>query len=167
MNSFWQNKKIVVTGGSGFIGRHLVDALIKEKNVQEKNIIIPLQERYDLLKFENCLEVTRNADLLIHLAAVVGGIEYNRLHPGEVYYKNIMMNTQILEAARINGVGKTLLVSSACAYPLKAPVPLKESYLFEGEPEFTNSPYGFAKLMMLVFSFLTHTICVHEPRAPP
>lgn len=149
-NQFWKNKQIAITGGKGFIGSHLIQNLLEKRGVDPEQIFSPSRKDLDLLDMNNCLKVAKGADILIHLAAVVGGIEYNRTHSAQIYFENTAMNNQIMEAARRNAVEKTLLVSSACAYPLHAPVPLVEESLFDGEPEPTNGTYGFAKRMMSI-----------------
>ena len=145
---FWKNKKVVVTGGAGFLGQHLVKKL-KEKGVET---FIPLIEEYDLRKIEDCKKIVEGQDIVIHLAAVVGGIEFNRSNPGSIYFDNISMNTNILEASRQANIKKFVGISSACAYPKAAEVPLKEDDLFDGPPEETNGPYGYTKRMLVVQS---------------
>lgn len=142
-------KKICITGGAGFIGRHLQNGLIG-RGVAPSQLRIPLIEECDLTQLDNARRAVCGCDVVIHMAAVVGGIHYNQTYPGEVYYRNTMLNTQVLEACRLEEVEKVVCVSSACAYPLKAPVPIREEDLFEGEPEPTNAPYGNAKRMLVV-----------------
>ncbi len=142
-------RTICITGGAGFIGRHLQNGLAG-RGVDPSRIRIPLIEECDLTLLDNARSAVRGCDLVIHMAAVVGGIHYNQTYPGEVYYRNILLNTQVLEACRLEAVDKVVCVSSACAYPLKAPVPIREEDLFEGEPEPTNAPYGNAKRMLVV-----------------
>lgn len=141
--------KILVTGGSGFLGSFVVEELIK-KGVPKENIFVPRSEEYDLRKWENCQKVVKRQELVIHLAANVGGIGYNREHPGVLFYDNIMMGTQMMEAARQAGVEKFVAVGTVCAYPKFTPVPFKEEDLWNGYPEETNAPYGLAKKMLLV-----------------
>ncbi len=143
------DKQICITGGAGFIGRHLQNGLAS-RGVPPSNLHIPLVEECDLTLLDNARRAVHGCDLVIHAAAVVGGIHYNQNFPGEVYYQNTLLNTQVLEACRLEGVEKVVCVSSACAYPLKAPVPIREEDLFEGEPEPTNAPYGYAKRMLVV-----------------
>ncbi len=142
-----QGKNIVVTGGSGFLGRHVVSEL-KKRNPAK--IIIPRSKDCDLRKIENCIEITKNIDLLIHLAAHVGGIGLNREKPGELFYDNAMMGIQLVEAARVNQVPKTVVAGTICAYPKFTPVPFREEELWNGYPEETNAPYGIAKKAVLV-----------------
>jgi GDP-L-fucose synthase len=150
--SFWSDKRILITGGSGFLGRHVVEILEKQKGVNRKDIIIPRSRDIDLRKWENCQKVVKDADLIIHLAANVGGIGYNQQKPGELFYDNAIMGIQMLEAARIAGVPKFVALGTICAYPKFTPVPFKEDDLWIGYPEETNAPYGLAKKMMLVQS---------------
>jgi len=143
------NKKILVTGGAGFLGSHVVEKLIA-RGVPKENISIPRSEEFDLRKYENCEKVVRGQDLVIHLAAKVGGIGFNQKYPGDLFYDNLMMGVQLMEAARKANVGKFVAVGTICAYPKFTPVPFKEDDLWNGYPEETNAPYGLAKKMMLV-----------------
>jgi GDP-L-fucose synthase len=147
--SFWTNKQIVVTGGSGFLGSHVVEQL-KARGVTDDQILIPRSSTHNLLEMENCRKVTEGADIVIHLAAVVGGIGFNREHPGQLFYQNMIMGTQLIEAARAAGVSKFVSIGTVCAYPKFTPVPFKEDDLWIGYPEETNAPYGLAKKMLLV-----------------
>ena len=146
---FWDGKKVLVTGGAGFIGSHVVDVL-RRRGVKDEQITIPRSATHDLRLMENCLEVTRGQDIVIHLAARVGGIGYNMENPATLFYDNLMMSAQLMEAARINGVQKFVGVGTACSYPKYTPVPFKEEDLWNGYPEETNAPYGLAKRMMIV-----------------
>jgi GDP-L-fucose synthase len=145
-----KNKKIVVTGGGGFLGSFVVEKLIKDRGVPESNITVPRSKDLDLRFFENCKKAVKGSDIVIHLAANAGGIGYNQAKPGELFYDNIIMNTQLMEAARLEGVKKFTGLGSICAYPKMTPVPFKEEDLWNGYPEETNAPYGLAKKMMLV-----------------
>jgi GDP-L-fucose synthase len=147
--NFWEDKRVVVTGGDGFLGSHLVK-LLKEK--KPKEIIIPKHREYDFTKLEDCDKITKNADIVIHLAAKVGGIGLNMEKPGELFYENLMMGCQLMECARRNNVPKFVAIGTICAYPKFTPVPFKEKDLWVGYPEETNAPYGLAKKMMLVQS---------------
>jgi GDP-L-fucose synthase len=147
--SFWTNKQIVVTGGSGFLGSHVVEQL-KARGVTDDQMLIPRSSTHNLLEMENCRTVTAGADIVIHLAAVVGGIGFNREHPGQLFYQNMIMGTQLMEAARAAGVSKFVSIGTVCAYPKFTPVPFKEDDLWSGYPEETNAPYGLAKKMLLV-----------------
>jgi GDP-L-fucose synthase len=144
-----EKARILITGAHGFVGGHLVTALI-ESGLRRENLVMPTIGEANLLDFAACLRVTRGVDLVIHAAALVGGIEFNRRNKGRLIFENLTMNLNMLEASRQNGVAKYLGVSSACAYPLKAPVPINEDSLFLGEPEPTNGAYGHAKRMMVV-----------------
>ena len=144
-----ENKSIVITGGHGFVGNNLVK-LIKGK--KPKEIIAPTHAEYDFTKLEDCYKITKNADIVIHLAAKVGGIGLNREKPGELFYNNLIMGCQMMECARKNNVSKFVAIGTICAYPKFTPVPFKEEDLWTGYPEETNAPYGLAKKMMLVQS---------------
>lgn len=146
---FWDNKKVVVTGGAGFLGSHVVTKL-KERGV--KDIFVPRKAEFDLRTKEACHEVVQGADIVIHLAANVGGIGYNRDYPGTLFYDNLLMGVHLMEESRLAGVGKFVAIGTICAYPKFAPVPFKEDDLWDGYPEETNAPYGLAKKMMLVQS---------------
>lgn len=148
---FWNNKKILVTGGAGFLGSFLVKKL-KEKGVDEKNIKIPRSRDIDLKRWENCVEVVKDVDIVIHLAAKVGGIGLNRNYPATLFYDNAIMGIQLMEAARKEAVEKFVALGTVCAYPKFTPVPFKEEDLWKGYPEETNAPYGLAKKMLLVQS---------------
>jgi GDP-L-fucose synthase len=147
--SFWTNKRVTITGGAGFLGSHVVDRL-KAHGVSEAQISIPRSATSDLLQMENCRKVAGNADVIIHLAAVVGGIGFNREHPGQLFYQNMIMGTQLMEASREAGVSKFVSIGTVCAYPKFTPVPFREDDLWIGYPEETNAPYGLAKKMLLV-----------------
>ena len=144
-----KNKKILITGGAGFLGSFVVKKLLK-LGVPKENIVIPRSKDSDLRKWGNCLEVTKNQNVVVHLAAKVGGIGFNREQPGEMFYDNIMMGAQLMEAARQTGVEKFVAVGTVCAYPKFTSVPFKEDRLWDGYPEETNAPYGLAKKMLLV-----------------
>ncbi|OGM98965.1 MAG: GDP-fucose synthetase [Candidatus Yanofskybacteria bacterium RIFCSPLOWO2_01_FULL_41_34] len=146
-----KNKKILVTGGAGFLGSFVVQKLLK-RGVPKKNIFIPRSKDLDLRKLENCVKTVRNQDIVIHLAAIVGGIGYNQKIPGQMFYDNLIMGTQLMEAARQGGVEKFIAIGTICAYPKYTKVPFVESALWNGYPEETNAPYGLAKKMLLVQS---------------
>lgn len=144
-------KKVVVTGGAGFLGRFVVQRLKKYAGLE---IVIPRSREYDLVKEENVkrLLADTNPDLVIHLAAVVGGIGHNQKNPGRFFYDNLMMGTQLIEQSRLHGVKKFVAIGTVCAYPKYTPTPFKEDDIWNGYPEETNAPYGLAKKMMLVQS---------------
>lgn len=147
MTDFWENKKVLVTGGGGFLGKYVVQKL---KDVGAEKIIIPRSSEFDLTLMSNCQKVTKGVDLVIHLAAKVGGIGYNLKNPGSLFYENLLMGVYLMEAARKNKVEKFVAIGTVCAYPKFTPVPFKEEDLWNGYPEETNAPYGLAKKMLLV-----------------
>ena len=143
------NQRVAVTGGAGFLGR----AVVRELEARGcADPFVPRSVDYDLRSsdaIQRFLDESR-PDLLIHLAAVVGGIEANRRRPGDFYYDNLIMGTQLIEASRQASVGKFVCVGTVCAYPKHTPVPFKEKDLWAGYPEETNAPYGIAKKAALV-----------------
>ncbi|MBN4071812.1 GDP-L-fucose synthase [bacterium AH-315-F18] len=145
------NKKIVVTGGSGFLGTHVVEGLVS-RGCSLDNIFVPRSVDYDLAEEAGVarLYADHAPDLVIHLAAVVGGIGANRENPGLFYYKNLMMGALLMEYARRNKTEKFVAIGTICAYPKFTPVPFREEDLWAGYPEETNAPYGIAKKAMLV-----------------
>ena len=150
--TFWEGKKVLVTGGAGFLGSFAVEKLINEHGVAPENIRIPRSKDMDLRIWENCIEVVKDIDIVIHLAGKGGGIGYNRRYPGTLFYDNIIMNTQLMEVARQEGVKKFVEIGTVCSYPKYAPIPFKEENLWVGYPEETNASYGLSKKMMLVQS---------------
>lgn len=147
--NYWKGKRVLVTGGSGFLGSHLTGQL---KDLDPGEIIIPRSANYDLRIKKNCEKLVKNIDVVIHMAGKVGGIGFNREKPGELFYDNIMMGIQLMEEARIAGVAKFVAIGTICAYPKFTAVPFKEEDLWDGYPEETNAPYGLAKKMLLVQS---------------
>jgi GDP-L-fucose synthase len=147
--SFWQNKTVIVTGGAGFLGSFVVEQL-RERGCG--NVIVPRSRDCDLRDREAILRLYKetNPHIVIHLAAVVGGIGANRANPGHFFYDNAIMGIQTMEYARQAGVEKFVAIGTICAYPKFTPVPFKEEELWNGYPEETNAPYGLAKKMLLV-----------------
>ncbi|MCL0048697.1 GDP-L-fucose synthase [Dehalococcoidia bacterium] len=147
--SWLSTKRIVVTGGAGFLGQHVVKKL-EERGCNQ--IFVPRSKDYDLVEMEGVKRLYKDAkpDIVIHLAAVVGGIGANSENPGKFFYKNLMMGVQMMEQGRLFGVEKFVAIGTICAYPKFTPVPFKEDDLWNGYPEETNAPYGLAKKMLLV-----------------
>jgi GDP-L-fucose synthase len=163
--SFWRSKRVIVTGGAGFLGKFVVKKL-KQRGAGD--IIIPRIEEYDLTEIESInrlfdhleipktdqkspeMEQSQSDVIVIHLAALVGGIEANRQRPADYFYTNLMMGTQLMHEAWLRGVDKFVAIGTICAYPKFTPLPFKEQNLWDGYPEETNAPYGLAKKMLLV-----------------
>jgi GDP-L-fucose synthase len=147
--SFWTDKRVIVTGGAGFVGSFVVNKL-KERGCQQ--VFVPRSKECDLRDRDAIIRLYREtrAQIVIHLAAVVGGIGANRANPGRFFYDNAIMGIQLMEHARHAGVEKFVAVGTVCAYPKFTPLPFKERDLWNGYPEETNAPYGLAKKMMLV-----------------
>jgi GDP-L-fucose synthase len=142
-------RKVLVTGGAGFLGRFVVDKLRSFPNVE---VFVPRSRDYDLVQGDQVKRLLADIqpDMVLHLAAVVGGIGHNQKNPGRFFYDNLMMGTQLIEESRLSGVKKFVAIGTVCAYPKFTPVPFKEDDLWNGYPEETNAPYGLAKKMMLV-----------------
>ncbi len=151
MSTFFENRRVVVTGGAGFLGCY-VTARLQKRGC--KNIFMPKIEDYDLVNIDDIIRMYEDMkpDVVIHLAAVVGGIGANREHPGEFFYKNLMMGVQLIEQGRLRNIEKFVAIGTVCAYPKFTPVPFKEENIWNGYPEETNAPYGLAKKMLLVQS---------------
>lgn len=147
--NFWKGKNILITGGAGFLGSAIVNQL-KGVGVLPEQIYIPRSRDLDLRIWENCCEAVKGRDIVIHLAAKVGGIGFNQKYPAELFYDNAIMGIQIIEAARQAGVKKCVILGTVCAYPKFTPVPFREEDIWNGYPEETNAPYGLAKKMLLV-----------------
>jgi GDP-L-fucose synthase len=156
----WSDKTVIVTGGAGFLGRHLVAAL-RARGLADQQIVVPRKTNYDLRSWNAIQQlfsdlrrspfiVHRSSFIVLHLAGNVGGIGYNREHPGELFYDNAIMGIQLMEAARQQGVTKFVVAGTICAYPKFTPTPFCEEELWNGYPEETNAPYGLAKKMLLV-----------------
>lgn len=159
--NFWKDKKVLVTGGAGFIGSHLVERLVAEgakvrvvDNLENSSLenLAKVKDRIEFIQkdfclLKDCLEASRNQEIVLNLAAKVGGIEFNQKHPGTMFRGNILISTHMLEAARLNNVKKFLVVSSACVYPRYCTIPTPEEEGFKDVPESTNEGYGWAKRM--------------------
>ena len=146
---FWRDRRVCVTGGAGFLGRNIVHKLQQRS---AKDIFVPLIEEYDLTQpgdIQRMLDRS-HPDVIIHLAAQVGGIGANRARPAEFFYNNLMMGVMLMHQAWLSGVAKFVAIGAICAYPKFTPVPFKEEDLWNGYPEDTNAPYGLAKKMLLV-----------------
>ncbi|MCL7413173.1 MAG: GDP-L-fucose synthase [ANME-2 cluster archaeon] len=149
--SYLEDKRITVTGGGGFLGKYVV------KKLQDRgcdDIFIPRRKDYDLVNMDDVKRLYTDAepDIVIHLAAVVGGIGANSLNPGKFFYDNLMMGVQLIEQGRLHGLDKFVAIGTICSYPKFTPVPFREDDLWNGYPEDTNAPYGLAKKMLLVQS---------------
>jgi GDP-L-fucose synthase len=149
--SFWSTKRVLITGGAGFLGSFVVEKL---RHRGCKDIFVPRRKDYDLVEMEAVKRIHKDTqpDMVIHLAARVGGIGANQANPGKFFYDNLMMGAQLMEVGRQAGVEKFVTISTICAYPKFTPVPFKEEDLWNGYPEETNAPYGLAKKMLLVQS---------------
>lgn len=147
---FWDKKTVLVTGASGFLGQYVVSAL----ESRGAKVLAPTHKAYNLVDGDQVIKMYKDnpCDMVIHLAAVVGGIGVNQSHPGSFFYDNLMMGAQLMEQARQFNITKFVAIGTVCAYPKHTPVPFKESDLWNGYPEETNAPYGLAKKMMLVQS---------------
>src|SRR2546426_443883 len=147
--SFWSNKRVLISGGAGFLGSFVVEKL-RQRGC--KDIFVPRRKDYDLVEMEAVKRIHKDTqpNMVIHLAARVGGIGANQANPGKFFYDNLMMGAQLMEVGRQAGVEKFVTISTICAYPKFTPVPFKEDDLWNGYPEETNAPYGLAKQMLLV-----------------
>ena len=151
MSTFFESRRVVVTGGAGFLGGYVTEGLRKRRC---KHVLVPKIEDYDLVDPQDVVRMYEQMkpDIVIHLAAVVGGIGANRERPGEFFYKNLMMGVQLIEQGRLRNIEKFVAIGTVCAYAKFTPVPFKEEDLWNGYPEETNAPYGLAKKMLLVQS---------------
>jgi GDP-L-fucose synthase len=146
---FWETRRVVVTGGHGFLGSFVVDKL---RGAGAKEVVAPRSDKHDLRNQTEALRLYTDArpDIVIHLAAVVGGIGANRKNPGRFFHDNAIMGLNVIEAARISGIEKFVCAGTICSYPKFTPVPFREKDFWNGYPEETNAPYGLAKKMLLV-----------------
>jgi GDP-L-fucose synthase len=151
MINFLEKRRVIVTGGAGFLGRYVTEGLKKRGC---RNILVPKIEDYNLIDINdiNRMYDDMKPDIVIHLAAVVGGIGANREHPGKFFYENLMMGVQLIEQGRLRKIEKFVAIGTVCAYPKFTPVPFNEDNVWNGYPEETNAPYGLAKKMLLVQS---------------
>jgi len=147
-----KTKKILITGADGFLGRHLVKNLLEKRKIPRENLFLPTINELDLKKWEDCQKAVQRQEIVMHLAAKVGGIGFNKEKPAELFYDNIIMGVQLIEAARQSGVEKFVSIGTVCCYPKFTPAPFKEENIWNGYPEETNAPYGLAKKMLLVQS---------------
>lgn len=145
----WSKKTVLVTGGHGFLGQYVVEQLEKKGS---KNILVPSSKDYDLRNNENCKKLVQNVDIVFHLAARVGGIAMMQEKPGDIFYDNIMMGTQLIHEAKEARVEKFIALGTVCSYPKFAQLPFTEESIWDGYPEETNAAYGLAKKMLIVQS---------------
>src|SRR5262245_45125094 len=147
--NFWEGKRVVVTGGAGFLGSVVVKKL---RTTGTREVIVPRRVNYDLVQWDNVVRLYEDTrpDIVVHLAGNVGGIGANRANPGRFFYDNLMMGVQMMEYGRRHGIEKFVALGTICSYPKHTPVPFKEGDLWNGYPEETNAPYGLAKKMLLV-----------------
>ena len=146
-----KDKRVVVTGGGGFFGRHIVWELLKRG---AGKVYAPRSAQYNLVEKEGAIRLLKDLrpDHIVHAAGVVGGIGANQANPGRFFYENLMMGVQLMEQARLRGIEKFVVIGTICSYPKMAPIPFREEILWDGYPEETNAPYGLAKKMLLVQS---------------
>ena len=144
----WREKKILVTGAAGFLGNHIV-AYLKKRGIDESNILTPRSAEYDLRKRADCERAVAGRDLVIHAAGITGNAEFHKAHPADIFYENLTMGVELMEAARKAGVKKFVTIGSATEYPNNAPLPFKEENLWIGPVESMHAPYTVAKKMLL------------------
>lgn len=144
-----RDKKILITGGAGFLGTHVVQVL-KDRGVPEKNIVVPRREDHDLRNAEACREVTKGIDVVIHLAGITGDGQFHREHPAEIFFDNLTIGVELMEAARQNGIQKFVTAGSITEYPERAPLPYREENIWAGPVEELHEAYSVAKTMLLV-----------------
>lgn len=156
MASFWEGKRVLVTGGAGFIGRAVVDNLIQKRGVGSEDIIVPRSRDCDLRIYENCLKAVQDSQIVIHMAARTGGIAFSRSHPASQYYDCMLMNLHLLEACRQLKVEKFVGLGNILVYPVTAPSPLEETYLHEGKVAETHLGIGMAKRDLVLMAEMYH-----------
>jgi len=149
--SFWQDNRVLITGGTGFLGSHLVRNLIEKRHLSFNQIVTSNSSK-DLRLLENCREIVKSIDVIAHLAANVGGIGYNQRNPAPLFFDNLQMGLNMIEAAREARTEKFVQAGTVCSYPKFTPVPFREDSLWDGYPEETNAPYGIAKKALLVMA---------------
>jgi GDP-L-fucose synthase len=149
--SFWQDKRVLITGGTGFLGSHIVKNLIERRHLSFNQIVTSNSSK-DLRLLENCREIVKSINVIVHLAANVGGIGYNQRSPGPLFFDNLQMGLNMIEAAREARTEKFVQAGTVCSYPKFTLVPFKEDSLWDGYPEETNAPYGIAKKALLVMA---------------
>jgi len=154
--SFWQDKKVLVTGGAGFIGSYVVRNLIEKRGVSEENIIIPRSKDCDLREFQNCVRIVKGCQIVIHLAAVTGGIQFSRAYPARQYRDSSFIDMYVIEAACREGIEKFVAIGNLFAYAGDAPIPLKEEYLFNGLPTDAHRGVGWFKRNLALLADLYH-----------
>ena len=145
----WSGKKVLVTGGNGFLGSHVVDEL---KNLNAKDIFTPASKDYDLRNRTDCKKVLKDIDVVFHLASTSGGIMFLKERPAEAFYDNIMMGVNLIHEAKEAGIEKLIITGAVSSYPKLAPIPFNEKNIWDGYPDETNAPYGIAKRTLLVQS---------------
>jgi len=147
---FWRDKRVLVTGGAGFVGSHVVERLRQTRAVSEENIVVPRSSTHDLRQLDQCEDVMRGVRIVLHLAGDVGGMGYSAGHPASQYYNSTLIDLHVMEAARRAGIDKMIAVGSATAYPAQAVSPLREEALFDGLPFASHLGYGYAKRSLAV-----------------